>query len=142
MILSSSGPALSHAAFTASHICNAKSGSVWVKVSGLYSYMNLVPCAAVHSSVNCFTSLVCFTASSMVCSFELRNTTSRKVGDVALYICRIAFFVPATASIVRLIKSSRAGVKTYFDVSTITMVSTQNNNWPATKRRRELRCSR
>ena len=86
MIRSSPVPALPHAALTASHISKANSGSVWVKVSGLYSYLNLVPYFAVYSSVSCRTSLVCSTANWIVCSLEFRKTTSRKVGAVALYM--------------------------------------------------------
>ena len=114
MILSSNaGPALPHAFFTASHTSNANSGSVCENVSGLYSYRNWVPCFAVHSSVSLRTISVCFTASSTVCSFELWKTTVRNRQHVALYMWMIARFAPATDSTVRLMRSSRAGVRTF-----------------------------
>ena len=56
---------------------------------------------------------MCETARSIVFSLELRKTTLRNVGDVALYMCRMACLQPATESIVRLMRSSRAGVRTY-----------------------------
>ena len=109
---SSPVPALPHVAFTASHISTENSGSVWVKVSGLYWYMNLVPCLDVHSSVSCLTIFVCSTASAIVCSLELLKTTVRNRQEVALYMCRITCLAPATASTVRWMRSALAGVRT------------------------------
>ena len=106
------GARSTHAFFTASHSLTAKSGSVCENVSGLYSYLNAVPYRAVHSSVSFLMSSEWRTASSTVSSLLFRNTTSRKHGEVALYMWMMAFFAPATESIVRLIRSSRAGVRT------------------------------
>ena len=72
-----------------------------------------MPYFSVYSSVSCLTSSVCFTARSIVCSFVFRKTTSRKVGEVALYMWMMACLEPATESTVRRMRSSRAGVRTY-----------------------------
>ena len=86
MIRSSPVLAFPQAFLTASQISTANSGSVCVKVSGLYSNLNRVPYFRVHSSVSSLTRKACLAASSTVCSFELRKTMSRNVGEVALYI--------------------------------------------------------
>lgn len=138
---SSPVPALPHVALTASHISTENSGSVWVKVSGLYSYINLVPCLAVHSSVSCLIILVCSTASAIVCSLELLKTTVRNRQEVALYMCRIACLAPATASTVRLMRSALAGVRTCNHIR-IRRKKVRISSLPESRRHQESLCSR
>lgn len=139
---SSSVPALPHAALTASHISTENSGSVWVKVSGLYWYMNLVPCLDVHSSVSCLTILVCSTASAIVCSLELLKTTVRNRQEVALYMCRITCLAPATASTVRLMRSALAGVRTCNYIRIGRIKKSRIRSLPESRRHQESPCSR
>jgi hypothetical protein len=49
---------------------------------------------------------------ALICSFEPRNTTRRKVGAVALYMWTVARAAPRSDSTVRSIRSSRAWVRT------------------------------
>ena len=70
-----------HSAVTASQTSFAKSSSVAVKVSGLYSRMNSVSgCAA----ASCLMSLTASTAIFTTSGWLMPKTVSRKTGEVAL----------------------------------------------------------
>ena len=97
------------ASVTALHTSRAKSNSVAVKVSGLYSSTHSVcGCCAANSLIK----RTAFTAMLRTSSRLILNTVSRKFSDVALYTCTIARFAPCKDSMVRRIKCSRAWVNT------------------------------
>ena len=94
---------------TASQISKAKSNSVKQKVSGEYSNVHSVSgCSAAHSA----NSRAPNRASSMEPARSTPNTTSRKIGAVALYRCEMARWTPFKLAKVRRIKSSRDWVST------------------------------
>lgn len=107
-MIGSSLLALPQVFLTASQISTAKSISVCVKVSGEYSYLKVVPpfSGLLYSSTSSRTILVCLTAKSMVCSLLLPKTASRKMGEVALYRCRMTFLAPLIDSKVLRMSSS------------------------------------
>ncbi len=73
-----------HSAVTASQTSRAKSSSVAEKVSGLYSRRISVPHSFSISAPICLISRTAETASASTCGFSMPNTSSRKVGEVAL----------------------------------------------------------
>jgi hypothetical protein len=105
---------LNHTSATALHISTENSGSVWVKVSGLYSSCHSVfePLAK-DSSMRSLISWMCFVARAIVCSFELLNTTFLKRHEVALYMWNMALLAPLSESKVLRMRSSLAGLRTY-----------------------------
>ena len=71
----------SQAATTASQTSLAKSSSVAVKVSGLYSRTNSVSGC---SAASCLTRVTLATARALTSSLLIPNTVSRNTGEVAL----------------------------------------------------------
>ena len=90
------------------HTSRAYSGSVPVKLSGLYS-KRMQPSAVSAYFLSAFAPV---TAIFLICSGVFLKTCSRCTNEVGLYICTIAFFTPPRASNVRLMMCSRACVRT------------------------------
>ena len=102
-----------HTSSTALQTSSAYSGSVPVKLSGLYSNWKLPSV----SSASCFRSFAPSTAIFRISSFDFLNTCSRCATDVELYTCTIAFGAPLTASKVLRIICSLACVNTWIVTS-------------------------
>ena len=96
---------------TASHTSSANSSSVSMKISGEYSKPTIVSSGRIFSA-KLMTSSVPAVASSFVAALSLRKTTSRNIGDVALYMWMVARGTPTTLWIVRSMRSVRAWVRT------------------------------
>ena len=97
------------ALLTASHTSIAKSSSVAVKVSKLYSKCHSV---SGWSAIKCLSNCIEDTAIVITSVLLIFNTSSRKAFEVGLTRCTIARRAPINASTVRLIKGSRAWLRT------------------------------
>ena len=102
-----------HISITALHTSSAYSGSVPVKLSGLYSKRKLPPSASASSLSNLAPSMaICLTS-----SLDFPNTCSLCAKDVELYTCTIALGAPFTASNVFFIICGLACVSTWIVTS-------------------------
>ena len=104
-----SGRPRPQACITAAHTSRANGSSVEENTSGLYSNPHCVPGRASSCSR---TNRVLRTARSSTSCCDSPNTTRRNTGAVALYRCTTAWRAPASESIDRAIRSSRACVST------------------------------
>ena len=102
-----------HTSRTALHTSSAYSGSVPVKLSGLYSNRKFPSV----SSASFFNRAAPSTAIFLISSFDLRNTCSLWLRDVELYTWMMALGAPFTASKVLRIICSLACVSTWIVTS-------------------------
>ena len=102
-----------HTSRTALHTSSAYSGSVPVKLSGLYSNWKFPSVWSASS----FRSVAPSTAIFKISSFDFLNTCSLCATEVELYTCTIAFGAPLTASKVLRMMCSLACVSTWIVTS-------------------------